>query len=171
MNPGSAETCLIILWILPCPSIYLSVCNTVFSWLAYCYYYYYYYYYYYCFILRKLMGKPWDFSAQDAILCQNECKSYENSGMTFTFMWNQESMCIHNVAYTIPLVLHGQGLVHSTCLTWDFLNTYHMFFHEAIRVCTTQATNYGNQCASPATWIWMMNNVTVAFGLLSLHIV
>ena len=25
-----------------------------------------------------------------------------------------------------------------------------MFFHEAIRVCTAQATNYGNQYASPA---------------------
>ena len=65
----------------------------------------------------------------------------KNSGMTFTFMWNLESLCIHNLAYTIPLVGHGQGLVHSTCLTWDFLNTYHMFFHEAIRVCTAQTTN------------------------------
>ena len=65
----------------------------------------------------------------------------KNSGMTFTFMWNLESLCIHNLAYTIPLVGHGQGLVHSTCLTWDFLNTSHMFFHEAIRVCTAQAIN------------------------------
>ena len=64
----------------------------------------------------------------------------KNRGMTFIFMWNQVSLCIHNLAYTIPLVGHGQGLVHSTCLTWDFLNTY-MFFHEAIRVCTAQATN------------------------------
>ena len=65
----------------------------------------------------------------------------KNRGMTFTFIWNQVSLCIHKLAYTIPLVGHGQGLVHSTCLTWDFLNTYHMFFHEAIRVCTAQATN------------------------------
>ena len=83
----------------------------------------------------------------------------KNSGMTFTFMWNLESLCIHNLAYTIPLVGHGQGLVHSTCLTWDFLNTYHMFFRETIRVCTTQATNQGNQYASPTTWIWTMNDV------------
>ena len=67
--------------------------------------------------------------------------SRKNSGMAFTFMWNLESLCIHNLAYTIPLVGHGQGLVHSTCLTWDFLNTYDMLFHEAIRVCTAQATN------------------------------
>ena len=65
----------------------------------------------------------------------------KNSGMTFTVMWNLESLCILNLAYTIPLVGHGQGLVHSICLTWDFLNTYDMFFHEAIRVCTAQATN------------------------------
>ena len=39
--------------------------------------------------------------------------------MTFTFMRNLESLCIHNLAYTIPLVGHGKGLVHSTCLTWD----------------------------------------------------
>ena len=65
----------------------------------------------------------------------------KNSGMTFTVMWNLESLCILNLAYTIPLVGHGQGLVHSICLTWDFLNTYEMFFHEAIRVCTAQATN------------------------------
>ena len=51
------------------------------------------------------------------------------------------SLFIHNLAYTIPLVGHGPGLVHSTCLTWDFLNTYHMFFHEAIRVCAAQAIN------------------------------
>ena len=47
----------------------------------------------------------------------------ENSGMIFTFMWNLESLCIHNLTYTILLVGHGQGLVHSTCLTWGFLNT------------------------------------------------
>ena len=80
----------------------------------------------------------------------------KNSGMTFTFMWNLESLFIHNLAYTIPLVGHGQGLVHRTCLTWDLLNTYHMFFHEAIRVCTAQGTNKGNQYASPATSIWTM---------------
>ena len=65
----------------------------------------------------------------------------KNSGMNFTFIWNLEPLCIHNLAYTILLVRHGQGLMHSTCLTWDFLNTYHMFFHEAIRVCTAQVTN------------------------------
>ena len=65
----------------------------------------------------------------------------KNSGMTFTFIWNLESLCIHNLAYTISLVEHGQGLGHSTCLIWDFLNTYHMFFHEAIRACTAQAAN------------------------------
>ena len=27
------------------------------------------------------------------------------------------SLFIHNLAYTIPLVGHGQGLAHSTCLT------------------------------------------------------
>ena len=58
----------------------------------------------------------------------------KNGGMTFTFMWNLEFLYIRNLAYTIPFVAHGQGLVHSTCLTWDFLNTYHMFFHEAIRI-------------------------------------
>ena len=65
----------------------------------------------------------------------------KSSGMTFTFMWNLEALCIQNLAYTIPLVGLGQGLVHSTCLTWDFLNTYHMLFHQAIRVCIAQATN------------------------------
>ena len=65
----------------------------------------------------------------------------KNSGMTFIFMCNLESLCIHNLAYTILLVGYGQGLVHSTCLTWDFLNTYHMFFHEGISVCTAQAAN------------------------------
>ena len=65
----------------------------------------------------------------------------KNSGIIFTFMSNLESLCIYNLAYTIPLVGHGQGLVHNTCLTWDFLNTYHMFFHEAIRVSTAQVTN------------------------------
>ena len=57
----------------------------------------------------------------------------KNSGMTLTFMWNLQSLCIHNLVYAIPLFGHGQGLVHSTCLTWDFPNTYHMFFHEAVR--------------------------------------
>ena len=65
----------------------------------------------------------------------------KNSAMTLAFMWNLESLCIHNFPYTISLVGHSQGLVHSTCLTWDFLNAYHMFFHQAIRVCTAQATN------------------------------
>ena len=65
----------------------------------------------------------------------------KNSGMTITFMWNLELLSVHNLAYTFPLVGHGQELVHSTCLTWDFFSTHHMFFHEAIRVCTAQATN------------------------------
>ena len=99
------------------------------------------YYFYHYYVLRKLMGKPWGFSAQDAILCQNGWMPHKNSEVTIKFMWNLDSLCIHNLAYTIPLVGYGQGLVHSTCLTWDFLNTYHMFFHEAIRVCTAQATN------------------------------
>ena len=80
----------------------------------------------------------------------------KNSGITFTFMWNLEPLFIHNPAYTIPLVGHSQGLLHSSCLTWDFLNTSHMFFHEAIRVCIAQATNQCNQYASQATWIWTM---------------
>ena len=87
----------------------------------------------------------------------------KSSGITFTFTWNLESLCIHNLAYTIPLVGHGQGLVHSTCLTWDFSNTYHMFFHEAIRVCTALVTNKGNQYTSPTDWILTMNDVTVVF--------
>ena len=94
--------------------------------------------------LRKLMGEPWGVSAQEAILCQSERMSHEKQ-------WNDRqiyvesgviiSLYIHNLAYTIPLVGHGQGLVHSTCLTWDFLSAYHMFFHKAVRVCTAQATN------------------------------
>ena len=91
------------------------------------------YYYYHYYVLRRLMGKPWGFSAQDAILCQNGWMPHKNSEVTIKFMWNLDSLCIHNLANTIPLVGYGQGLVHSTCLTWDFLNTYHMFFHEAIR--------------------------------------
>ena len=69
----------------------------------------------------------------------------KNSGLTFTFIWKLESLCIHNLAYTTQLVGHGQGLVHSTCLTWDFLDTYRMFFNDPLSVCTTQVTNYGNQ--------------------------
>ena len=65
----------------------------------------------------------------------------KNSGMTFKFIWNLESLCIHNLAYRISLAEHGQGLVHSTCLIWDFLSIYHMFFHEAIRAFTAQSTN------------------------------
>ena len=87
----------------------------------------------------------------------------KNSEMTFIFMWNLESLCIHNLAYTIPLVGHGQGLVYSTCLTWNFFNTYHMFFHEAKRICTAQATKKGNQYASPATWIWTMWLLLLSF--------
>ena len=51
--------------------------------LYYCYYAYsysysyYYYYYYYYYVLRKLVGKPSGFSAQDAILCQNRRMSHE----------------------------------------------------------------------------------------------
>ena len=95
-------------------------------------------------VLRKLMGEPCVVLAQDVILCQNGRMSHEKQ-------WNGLhiyvesgviiSLFIHNLAYTIPLVGHGQGLVHSTCLTWDFLNTYYMFFYEAVRVCTAQATN------------------------------
>ena len=65
----------------------------------------------------------------------------KNSRMTFRFFWNLESLCIHNLAYTISLVGHGQVLVHRTFSTWNFLNTYHMFFHQAIRVCSAHATN------------------------------
>ena len=47
----------------------------------YCYFHYYYYYYYYYYddddVLRKLMGKPWGFSAEDVILCQNGRMSHE----------------------------------------------------------------------------------------------
>ena len=80
----------------------------------------------YCYVLRKLMGKQWGFSAQLTILYQNGCMSHKNSGMTFTFMWDLVSLCIFNLTYTIPLVGHGQGLVHSTWSTRNFLNTYHV---------------------------------------------
>ena len=78
------------------------------------------------YVLRKLMGKQWGFSAQLTILYQNGCMSHKNSGMTFTFMWDLVSLCIFNLTYTIPLVGHGQGLVHSTWSTRNFLNTYHV---------------------------------------------
>ena len=132
---------------------------------------FYHYYYYYYYVLRKLMGKPWGFSAQDAILCQNGYMAHEKQWNDFQIYLKPRVTVYHNLTYTIPLVRHGQELVHSTCLTWDFLNTYHMFFHEATRVCIAQATNLGNQYASPATWIWTLNDVTVAFGFLSLHTV
>ena len=115
-------------------------------------YSYYYSYYYCCYtiiiivviIIIMYWASSWSrevFQPKMPYYVEIDTCPMKNSGMTLTFMWNLELLCIHNLPYTIPLVGYGQGVVHSTCLTWDFLNTYHMFFHEAIRVCTTQATN------------------------------
>ena len=90
------------------------------------------------------MDEPWGVSAEDAILCQNGGMSHEKHWSDLHIYVESGviiSLVIHNITYTIPLVAHGPGLVHSTCVTWDFLNTYHMFFYEAIRVCTAQVTN------------------------------
>ena len=98
----------------------------------------------YYYVLRKLMGKPWGFSAKMPYYAKMGACPMKNSGTTFTFMWNLESLCIHNLTYT-------------RVGAWHLLNMSQYLSHVL--------------SWSPATWMWTMNDVTVAFGLLSLHAV
>ena len=77
----------------------------------------------FCFIivLRSSRGSREAFQPKMSYYAKMGACPIKNSGMTFTFMWNLESLFIHSLAYTVPLVGHGQGLVHCTCLTWKFL--------------------------------------------------
>ena len=82
-------------------------------------------FWFFYFVLLLYWGSSWGsretFQPKMSYYAKMGACPMKNSGMTFTFMWNLESLFIYNLAYTIPLVGHGQGLVHCTCLTWDFL--------------------------------------------------
>ena len=136
-------------------------------------------------LLLLYWGSSWESHEvfQPKMLYYSKMGTYSmNSGMTFTYMLNQESLFIHNLAFKIALVGHGQGFVHSTCLTWDFLITYHMFLHEVLGVCTAILPHYLShvpswsfrgvyhtddqlryQYASPAIWIWTMGMSILGF--------
>ena len=82
-------------------------------------------------VLRKFMGKPWGFSAKDAILCQNGRMSHEKQ-------WNDLQIYVESGVnvypqppYTIPLVGHGQGLEYSCCSS---SSSFFKFFQETINL-------------------------------------
>ena len=91
----------------------------------YCYYcYYYYYYYYYCMYWGSSWASREAFQPKMPYYAKMAACPMKNRGMIFTFMWNLESLFIRNLTYTSLMLGHGQRLVHHTCLTWDFLNTW-----------------------------------------------
>ena len=64
-------------------------------------------------VLRKLVGKPWGFSAQDAILCQNGGMSYEKN-------WNDLHIYVKSgvIVYQQPRTHNsvGWGMVKGWCI-------------------------------------------------------